>query len=211
MKTLAAVAMAMFAAAPAFAQSTVKLDFEQTAGYVTSIQEFYNGGSNSLGQTGPSLGVSFTGAAAALSNDELGPYFSNAPSPIGVMFALDTTATMNVANGFVGRLTFSYSSRDNALDAVNIYSGLNGSGTLLASASLFGNENIGCSNTTPYCRFDLTSVKFAGLAKSATFGGNAPNVLFDDVTISVVPEPGTYLMLASGLALVAFAKRRREV
>jgi len=207
MKIRSAAALALLAAAPAFAQ-TVTLDFEGAAGYVNTIGEFYNGGTDGLGHTGPNYGVSFTEAAVALSNDELGPYYANAPTPLTVMYAFDSSALMNVASGFAGRLTFAYSSLQNSLDAVNIYSGLNGTGTLLASVSLFGNASVGCTETT-FCNFDLTSVMFAGTGHSISFGGSAGEVLFDDITITAVPEPSTYLMLALGLAAVGVVKRRR--
>jgi PEP-CTERM motif len=204
----ALVAGAALTASPAMAQ-TFTLDFEGAAGYVNPILEFYNGGTDSLGQTGPNLGVSFTEAAVALSNDVLGPYYSNAPSPLTVMYAADATALMNVAAGFTGGLSFAYSSSEIVLDAVKIYSGLNGTGTLLASANLSGNAAIGCSDTA-FCRFDLTSLQFAGVAQSISFGGGTPNVLFDDITITVVPEPGTYAMLLAGLGVVSLLVRRRQ-
>ena len=204
----ALAALSALGAAPVFAAGTVTIDFEGAAGYVNAIRDFYNGGTDSLGQSGPNYGVSFSEAAVGLSNDELGPYYANAPTPLTVMYAFDTSAVMNVAAGFIGRLTISYASSQNVLDAVNIYSGLDGSGTLLASASLFGNAALACSGAD-YCRFDLTSVKFAGVAHSVSFGGNAPNVLFDDITITTVPEPRTYLLLAAGLLGVTVAKRRR--
>ncbi len=209
MKTITAAALALFAAAPAFANTTFTLDFEGASGYVNSIAEFYNGGTDSLGQSGTNRGVSFSDAAVALSNDAFFQYYSNAPSGGTVMYAFDSSAVMNVAKGFVDRLTFYYSASQGVLDAVNIYSGLDATGTLLASVSLFGNAQVGCSDT-PYCRFDLTSVKFAGLAHSISFGGDAPNVAFDNVTITAVPEPQACLMLAVGLAAVGLAKRRRR-
>ncbi len=208
-KTMSAVVLAMFAAAPAFAQSTFTLDFEGASGYVNAIADYYNGGTDSAGHSGPNYGISFSDAAVALSNDALGPYFANAPTPLTVMLAFDSSAVMNVAAGFVDGLTFAYASNVNALDAVNIYAGLNATGTLLASASLFGNASLGCdTSATAYCRFDLTSVKFAGMAHSVSFSGNAGAVLYDDITVTTVPEPSTYVLLAIGLIAVGVAKRR---
>jgi hypothetical protein len=145
-----------------------------------------------------------------VSNDLNFSYYSNAPTMGTVMAAFDSTATMNVASGFTDQLTFWYSnlSPTVTLDAVNIYSGLNGTGTLLASASLFGNASLGCSDT-PFCRFDLTSVKFAGVAQSVKFSGNAQFVAYDNIGITPVPEVDTYLMLAAGLVAMAFVKRRQ--
>jgi PEP-CTERM motif len=205
MKTRSFAAFALLAAAPAFAQ-TVTLDFEGAAGYVNGIDQFYNGGTDSVGQSGPNYGVSFTADAVALSNDALGPYYDGAPSPLTVMFAFDSNAFMNVASGFAGTLTFAYSAL--ASSVVNIYAGLNGTGALLGSASLSGNASNGCS-TTQFCHFDFTSVQFAGLARSVSFGDNPNGVLYDNVTIAPVPEPSTYLLMALGLAAVGVVKRRR--
>jgi hypothetical protein len=204
----ALVAGAALTASPAMAQ-TFTLDFEGAEGYVNPILDFYNGGTDSLGQSGTNYGVSFSADAVALSNDALGPYFSNAPSPITALFALGDNAFMNVAAGFVDGLTFQYSSSASVLDAVRIYSGMNGTGTLLASASLFGNAAIGCTDT-PFCRFDLTSVMFAGTALSVSFAGGNPNVLFDDISITAVPEPGSVALLLAGLGVVGLLARRRS-
>lgn len=214
MKIRSAAALAMLVAAPAFAQTTVVLDFEGAPGFVNGIEEFYNGGTDSLGQSGPNYGVSFSSTAVGLSNDAVATYYADAPSPLTVMFALDvdgtTTAStfMNVAVGFVNTLTFAYSAVESGLSLVNIYSGLNGTGSLLASVNLLGNAATGC--TGPFCNFDQASVQFAGLARSASFGGGI-NVLYDDITIAAVPEPSSYLLMALGVAaLVGVAKRRRQ-
>jgi hypothetical protein len=203
MLTLAA---ALLAAAPAFAASTV-VDFEGVTSFA-SIQDYYNGGTDSAGASGPDLGVSFTDAALGLSNDVATTFFSHAPSPLGVMIASDATATMNVAAGFSGDLAFWYSALTPALDVVKIYSGLNGSGTLLGAISLSQNATLGC-NDSPVCNFQRISLSFAGTAHSAVFGGNFGNVAFDDVTISTVPEPASALLMALGGCGLLLAARRR--
>jgi hypothetical protein len=209
MKLITTAALVLAATTSAWADAPITIDFEGAVGYVNPIAEFYNGGTDGAGNSGPNLGVSFTDAAVGVSNDVDFSYYSNAPTMGTVMAAFDTTATMNVASGFSGQLTFWYASSVTTLDAVNIYSGLNSTGTLLASASLFGNASLGCTDT-PFCRFDLTSVKFAGVAKSVNFGGNAQFVAYDNIGITPVPELDTYVMLAAGLVAMAFMKRRQQ-
>lgn len=207
MKMLSSVAAALLAAAPALPATAVTLDFEGAPGYVNPIAEFYNGGTDSLGQSGPNYGVSFTGAVAGLSNDALGPYYSNAPTPLTVVFGFDSSAFMNVAGGFGGILTFAYSSSAAVANAVNVFSGLNGTGTLLGSANLLGNAQTGCSDTA-FCNFDELSVAFAGIGRSVSLGGGAPNVLYDNIAIAPVPEPETYALMLAGLAVIAGVRRR---
>ncbi len=209
MKLITTAALVLATTNSAWADTSVTLDFEGATGYVNAIGGFYNGGTDSLGNSGSNVGVSFTDAAVGISNDANFTYYSNAPTGGTVLMAFDRTATMNVASGFAGQLTFWYASSATTLDAVNIYSGLNSTGTLLASASLFGNAKLGCSDTD-FCRFDLTSVKFAGVAQSVNFGGNAQFVAFDNISITPVPEASTYLLLAAGLLAVAFVKRRQQ-
>lgn len=212
MKIFASTALALLAATSALA-APIKIDFEGAVGYVNAIGNFYSGGTDSLGQSGPNLGVAFSSSVLGLSNDALGPYYSNAPSPLTVMFAQDGGAVMNVAAGFNGNLSFVYSSAATLAKAVNVYAGLDGAGTLLGSFDLLSNATTGCSDTA-FCRFDLASLDFAGTALSVSFGGGAPNVLFDDIRIIVnantVPEPTTSLLVIASLLGFAFTAKRRQ-
>jgi len=196
MKFLPAAALALLAAGPALADQTITLDFE-TAPSFASIGEHY-----------AALGVSFGPDALGLANDEAGPYFSNAPSPLGVLFTTGADATMNVAAGFRDSVAFSYASTAFVPLAVSVWSGLNGSGKLLASFNLVENAQAGCSDTA-YCNFDRVSSTFRGLAHSITFSGDATAAAFDNVTITAVPEPTTVLMMSFGLAGLMLAARRR--
>jgi hypothetical protein len=201
--------LALVAVLPFAAQAQdITLTFEGASSFA-SINDFYNGGTDGEGASGPNYGISFSADALALKNDELGPYFSNAPTPETIMFAPSAAAVMNVAAGFTGQLDFWYASESSALNLVTIWSGLDATGTLLASASLFGNATIGCTDS-PYCRFDLTSVQFAGIGQSVSFGSNDGTVAYDNISLTAVPEPGTVAMLLAGLGVVGQVARRRR-
>jgi len=209
MKTgfIAVLAAGLLSATPALATS-ITIDFEGPTSFA-SIDRFYSGGTDSAGAAGPDLGASFGLDALGLKNDELGPYFSNAPSPIGVMTAVGSSATMNYAGGFNGLASIYYSST--AAATVAIWSGLNGTGTELGSFVLTGNATDGCTDS-PFCRWSLASFDIGeeSIARSITFGSAASLGAFDDLTINAVPEPGSGMAFAVGVAMIGFAAKRRR-
>lgn len=212
-KTLMAFAIALSSisamASPGSTYQPITIDFEGVNSF-DSIGDYYNGGTDNVGNSGTNHGVSFTPAVMGLANDSVGTYFLNAPSPMNVMFATDDTAFMNVALGFVNAASFYYSSTTSAPNAIQIFSDLNGTGSVLGSFSLNQNTAQNCPGAT-YCNFEKTTVMFSGLAKSISFGGNNGNVAFDDVTITPVPEASTYAMLALGLGAMGLFARRRSL
>lgn len=199
------VAAAILASAVSAMAAPTTIDFEGTASF-SSINDFYNGGTDGAGNTGTNYGVAFTGAALSLANDELGSYFSNAPTPGSVMFISDGSAFLNAAQGFYGSVSLYYSSTVEALNAINIYSGLNGTGSVLGSFNLNPNAQTGCSDTA-YCHFDNVSVAFAGTGHSIGFSNTL--AAYDNITVAPVPEPTGYALMALGLAAVGFVARRR--
>lgn len=208
MKLFPAATLALCIATPALAGATT-IDFETVTSFA-SIGAYYNGGADSTGRVGPALGVSFSGGALGLMNDPapFAPYFSHAPSPLGVMAPVEADSTLNVASGFADAFSFYYSASSAVSNGVQVWSGLNGTGTVLAAFSLIANaQNGGCSDSA-YCRFDQLYGTFAGTARSVTFG-NATNVAaFDNLSITPVPEPTTVLLMAMGLAGLALVRRR---
>lgn len=170
--------------------------------FTTAIGSFYSG-----------AGAEFDSASFALRNDALGPYFSNAPSPLGVL-AFDgssPSAVMNAAFGkaFVNGLSLSYAATTSVLGAVSVYSGANGTGSLLASLDL--GENIsatGCTDS-PYCAWTASSLAFAGEARSVVFATATGEIAFDDLTITAVPEPGSLALLLASLGAIGLVARRR--
>lgn len=177
------------------------VDFETPTSFA-SIAEHYNGGVDSADVAGVNLGVSFGLDALALRNDELGPYFGNAPSPVGVLAAVFGDAAMNVAVGFTGVVSFAYSSND--AGEIGVWSGLNGTGARLGSLAFTANA-AGCAEATPLCTFGTASFDLGtNVAKSITFGDAAGiTAVFDDVSVTAVPEPGTYALMGLGLVAVA--------
>ena len=166
-------------------RSIFVLNFEGL-GNEDAVLEFYNGGTSSQGNSGPDYGVEFVGNTLSLIDADAGGggNFANEPSPSTVMFFLTGTyAGMNVPAGFSTGFAFFYTA--NLGDGfVQVWSGLNGTGTMLASQTLPINWNVNCVGdpSGQFCRWDPIGVPFNGVAKSIYFGGVANHVGFDDIT-----------------------------
>jgi hypothetical protein len=152
------------------------------------VGNFYNGGS------GPNYGIYFGGNALGIISIEDGGSgnFSNEPSHPTVMFFLTGPATtMNVPAGFTTGFSFKYASVNPC--TFNVYDGLDGTGTLLATLTAPANipTGNGCSVYPHYyCQWDPIGVPFSGTAKSVSFEGAANYCGFDDVTFgSITPGP----------------------
>ena len=205
MKTLSTLALSalLAIASPSFANTlTVTLDFEGATSFAP-VGDLYNGAGSA------NYGLRFSGEALALSNDLLGPYFSNAPTPGTVMFATGAPAVLRTTafgESLINQISFYYSSATAALGAVQVFSSYDGTGIALASADLSANSDLGC--TGPYCRWDQVMLSFVGDAHSIGFG-NFDSAAFDNITVTAVPEPSMImLLLASAGGLFATARRR---
>jgi hypothetical protein len=210
-KLVASVAALLVMSSSANAQV---LNFEGITEY-TSIGNHYNGGA------GPNYGIGFFGNALALtsSHDDCngGGNFRLQSSGCNVLFFLEGSATgMNRVDGFHTGFSLFYSS--SYAGSVDVWSGLNGTGTLLGSLGLPEtpmNGDVACGGVM-YCPFVAAGLAFEGVAQSVTFNGAANYIAFDDITFgnatpgTVVPEPSTYALMAAGLGAVGFASRRRR-
>ena len=95
---------------------------------------------------------------------------------MGGLFFLSGSATeMNVAAGFTTGFSFNYVSYS-AAGSVSVFSGLNGTGTLLASISLSPNAGNCPGYSAGFCPFSPVGVAFAGTAMSIEFGGVANQI-----------------------------------
>jgi outer membrane autotransporter protein len=151
------------------------LDFEGVGNYA-AINNFYNGGTDSAGNSGPNYGVSLSSNSLALTE---GNYSFNPSPPTILFFQSGSSTTMNVPAGFQTGFSFYYSSSQNV--AIKVWSGLNGTGNLLGTLNLTPQMNLNCTGTT-FCNWTTVGITFSGLAKSIDFAGAANQVGFDDVT-----------------------------
>lgn len=212
-KFLAAIfSLGLFATAHA---APIVLGFEGV-GDLASVNDFYNGGTDSAGNSGTNYGINFSTTSLGIIDSDAGGSgnFGNESSPNTILFFLSgSAATMNVAAGFDNGFSFFYSSSGTGF--VNVYDGLNATGNLLTTINLSRNIDgcVGDPNGT-FCQFNPIGVSFLGTARSVDFGGAADQIGFDDVTLGsataggTVPEPATIALF--GLALVGLAASRRK-
>ena len=199
-------AIAGFAAAASADQ--IFLNFEgicPASNATTSIGAFYAG-----------QGVFFTGggsnALAIVDSDEGGSAsgnFAGEPSSKTIMFFLTGNATiMNVPGGFTTGFATYYTTIANP-GTLEVYDGIDGTGNLLGSASMFalGSTAGGGDPTGDYDRWDIASVNIGTqVARSVKFIGAANFIGFDDMVFGNVPTPGTAVV---GLVGLAALRRRR--
>jgi hypothetical protein len=220
MATAAVAALSLGLAASASA-ATVVLDFTgvATTNNIANVGGFYNGGTSSDGNSGPNYGVAFTDNALAINNYN-GCCEPDSPKQ-GILFFLSGGAvTIDVAAGFDTGFSFNYSSNTNAF--INVWSGLDSTGDLLAQIPLATQANSNCppGATGYYCTWTPIGVNFAGTAHSIDFGGGANFVAYDDITFGSatpggIPEPATWAMMLMGFgglgAAIRTNKRRQAV
>jgi hypothetical protein len=197
----------------------------------TAITDFYAGSTIYSQGTyygipnapGPDYGVTFSPNAYAIAlNAEPTTRLSNISrgglgdpdSQYGALI-LDGTDPryINSAPGFTDELSLYYADISGPT-TLEIYDGMNGTGSLLGSLTLPATvSNCPTWNYGLVCPFSQASLSFSGFAHSAVFIGSP---VLDDVTLgrtdAPIPEPGTLaLMLAGALAPLMWFLRRRPL
>lgn len=216
---VAAALTTTFTIAPKSQAATIVLDFEGV-GNTAQVLNFYNGGTDGAGNSGTNYGINFnTDALGIIDSDAPGGSgnFGGEPSPSTVLFFLGgSAATMNVEAGFDTGFSFFYSAINNP-GFINVYDGLDGTGTILATLNLPTTPNNGAPDPNgQFSPFLPIGVTFAGTARSVDFGGTANQIGFDNITLgaaipggsTAIPEPFTIVGTLIGSA-AAFKMRKR--
>jgi hypothetical protein len=174
------------------------------------VDNYYNGGNGSLGSgPGPAYGITFD--SNSLAYIPANPYPGD-PSPPTVLLLANLVAPggvqlstiMDVTGGFASSLTFYYININDGTGSVvtdvEIYSGLDGTGNLLANEDL---------STTPEAFGGPLTLDFSGTAYSVVFSGGNQQLALDNITLqTLVPEPGTMILFASSLPFVLIVRRK---
>ena len=123
------------------------------------------------------------------------------------------TGIMNVAPGFSNGLNFFYTAgfAGNLNETVTVWSGANGTGTVLATINL-SNNNASCTSPL-YCSWTDAGLSFSGTGHSVTFKGPSNEFGLSDITVgssmTAVPEPSSIYLLGAGLAAISIGSMRR--
>lgn len=176
------------------------------------VGNFYNGAGP--GNT-PNYGVTFSSNIFGLRPTSVGGAGNFSPDPTASPAIFingagpNVTGSMNVANGFSSGINFFYTAAFQ--ETVTVWSGTNGTGTVLATITLSAN-NAGCVGPA-YCNWSNIGVSFTGTGESVTFTGTGNGIGISDITIgqstTAVPEPSSIYLLGSGLAGLCSRKIRR--
>jgi PEP-CTERM motif len=196
--------------------AVITLDFEGI-GSQASINNFYNGGTDSQGNSGVNYGVAFGSNALGFRESDPAANFALPPSAETIMFFLTGTAVLNYAPGFDTGFSFWYTTTG-FTGSVQVYDGLDATGNLLGSISLAA-LGAGPVPGDPFSNWAIGSLEFNGMARSVNFGGTVNQVGYDNITFGStnpvtppvgVPEPGSLALVGIAMAALVAGVRRRK-
>ena len=176
------------------------------------VADYYDGGMGGLGTgPGPNDGITFSANGLAyIPGKQSGTItpFPGDPSPPTVLLDDNTSAPagspvstiMDVSGGFSGALLFYYIAIGR-MPEIKIYSGLDGTGTLLADKT-FSTTGTELSNAV-FSPAEL--ITFSGTAQSVVFVGGSDQLGMDNITFVSVPEPAGWISLTTGLGCACLA------
>jgi hypothetical protein len=213
------------------AQTSLTLGAEHTGAY---IENYFVGGSDSVPTdgTGPNLGFTFSANATVQKAGDSASTgdgrFENNPSGQSeiLYFAADNSggtlntggSYLNFAGGF-SSLSFNYALSANSSQfngTADIWSGLNGTGTLLGAISLAatGAGNSCAVQTDAYCNWTgASAASLGGVAESVTFGAASTSDFaeIDGLQVTPVPLPAAaWLFLGGAFGVAGFARKARR-
>lgn len=198
---LAAFALLLLGGRASAQQFTLNFDGMQNLEFVG---QFYNGGYGGSGSgPGPAYGVTFSpDNGARVSTTIVGGQTVLFMNNIDFNSEMEPL-TMNVEGGFTGQFSFQYATPNSSpAGSVTIYDGPDGTGNVLATASLPGMSGSPLYNASSNPPVVL---QFTGTARSVRFvlrGGAAD---LDNITYFTTPAPGlTALSTSAGQLYPAF-------
>ncbi len=124
-----------------------------------------------------------------------------------------TAGVINVAQGVSTGINFFFTAAfsKNQTETVQIWSGANGTGTVLATIVL-SSTDASCT-IVAYCVWSDAGASFSGTAKSITFSGPGDELGIADITLgnnaTAIPEPSSFCLLGAGLGALSLGKIRR--
>lgn len=218
LKMVVFVVVALLGSVCAFANSGELLNFNGLQNG-QQVLNFYNG--SGLPAT-PNYGVTFSsnffGLISAY-NGGSGNFLSTPTTTPAIWIGnaatgAPATGVMNVANGFTGGINFFFTAgfANGQTGTVTVWSGANGTGTVLATITL-GNNDGSCGIFPAYCNWSNVGATFTGTAHSVTFSGPANELGLADITIgsnsTAVPEPSSIYLIGTGIIALSLGKMRR--